>query len=127
MSHAKNLFLKFVFISKKMRNNRHILEKERIFKMNKLICLMVAALMVVFTACTNNNADDNKADTPNGMVQDGDGIIDENGDDNIVDDAADGANDIVDGATDVVDDAANGVENAVDDMTDGNKNNNNNK
>lgn len=88
---------------------------------------MVAALMVVFTACTNNKADDNKADTPNGMVQDGDGIIDENGDDNIVDNAANGANDIVDGATDVVDDAANGVQNAVDDMTDGNKNNNNNK
>ena len=122
MSHVKKLFLKFVFISKKMRNNRHILEKERIFKMN-----MVAALMVVFTACTNNNADDNNADTPNGTVQDGDGIIDENGNDNIVDDAADGANDIVDGATDVVDDAANGVENAVDDMTDGNKKNNNNK
>lgn len=125
MSHVKNLFIKFVFISKKMRNNRHILEKERIFKMNKLICLMVAALMVVFTACTNNNADDNRTDTPNGMVQDSDGIINENKDNNIVDDAANGVNDIVDGATDVVDDAANGVENAVDDMTDGGKKNNN--
>ena len=88
---------------------------------------MVAALMVVFTACTNNNADDNNADTPNGVVQDSDGVIDENGNDNIVDNAANGANDIVDGATDVVDDAANGVQNAVDDMTDGNKNNNNKK
>lgn len=92
--------------------------------MKALICLMVAALMVSFTGCGRNDADKNN-DAQNGVIQDGDGVIDESGDDNIVDDAADGANDIVDGATDVVDDAANGVENAVDDMTDGNKKDNN--
>ena len=52
-----------------------------------------------------------------------DGVIDETGKDNVVNDAADGVNDIVDGATDAVDDAANGVENAVDDMTGNNKKN----
>ena len=82
---------------------------------------MIATLMLTFTACSRG-ADDNKNDASNGVVQDGDGIIDENGKDNIVNDAADGAEDIVDGATDVVDDAANGVENAVDDMTDNKKN-----
>ena len=87
---------------------------------------MIATLMLTFTACSRN-ADDNKNDAPNGVVQDGDGVIDETGKDNIVNDAADGAEDIVDGATDVVDDAANGVENAVDDMTGNNKNNKNNK
>lgn len=92
--------------------------------MKKLICLM-AALMMIFTACGNNRGNDAN-DAQNGVVQDGDGVIDENGDDNIVDDAADGAEDVVDGATDVVDDAVGGVENAVDDMTDSNKNNSGN-
>lgn len=92
--------------------------------MNKLICLMVVAMMFVFTACGGNRTDD-RNDAPNGMVQDGDGVIDESGDDNIVDDAADGAEDVVDGTTNAIDDAANGVENAVDDMTDSDKKNNN--
>lgn len=88
--------------------------------MKTLICLMVAALMVSFTACGRNDAD-NGNDTSNGVIQDGDGMIDESGEDNLMDDAADGADDLIDGATDVVDDAADGVENAVDDMTDGKK------
>ncbi len=92
--------------------------------MKKIICLMVAALMLTFTACSSRE-DDNKNDASDGVVQDGDGVIDETGEDNVVDDAADGAEDVVDGATDVVDDAANGVENAVDDMTDSNKKDNN--
>ena len=98
--------------------------------MKKLICLM-AALMMIFTACGNNRGNDanDTNDAQNGVVQDGDGVIDENGDDNIVDDAADGAENVIDGATDAVDDAVGGVENAVDDMTDNknntNKNNNN--
>lgn len=90
--------------------------------MKKLICLMIATLMLTFTACSMRGNDD-KNDAPNGVVQDEDGVIDETGKDNIVNDAADGAEDIVDGATDVVDDAANGVENAVDDMTGDDKNN----
>ena len=90
--------------------------------MKTLICLMVAALMVSFTACGRNDANKDK-DTQNGVIQDSNGIIDENGDDNIIDDAANGANDVVDGATDMVDDAAKGVRNAVDDMTGNNKKN----
>ena len=112
-----------MFNYKKMRNNRHISKKKGYKVMKKLICLMVASLMLVFTACGGNGRNDAN-DTNNGVVQDGDGMIDETGDDNIVDDTADGANDIVNGATDMVDDAANGVENAVDDMTDGGKKNN---
>ncbi len=90
--------------------------------MKTLICLMVAALMVSFTACGNNDTNEGN-DTPNGVIQDGDGVIDESGDDNIIDDAADGANDMVDGATDMVDDAAKGVRNTVDDMTGDNNRN----
>lgn len=90
--------------------------------MKKIFCLMIATLMFTFTACSRGS-DDNKNDAPNGVVQDEDGVIDETGKDNIVNDAADGAEDVVDGATDVVDDAANGVENAVDDMTGDNKKN----
>lgn len=83
----------------------------------------MAAVMLLFTACTNRDANDG---TNNGTVQDGDGIIEEDNNkndsgDTIVDDAADGAESVVDGATDAVDDAANGVENAVDDMTDSDK------
>jgi len=94
--------------------------------MKKLVCLMVALLMLTFTACGNNRNNDanDKNDAENGVVQDGDGVIDEKGDDNIVDDAVDGADDVVDGTTDVIDDAADGVENAVDDMTDSKKNRN---
>lgn len=82
----------------------------------------MAAVMLLFTACGNNDKNDNT--TNNGVVEDGDGIIDENmnndantdaGD--VMDDAADGAGDIVDGATDAVDDAAKGVENSVNEMT----------
>lgn len=90
--------------------------------MKKLIC-MLAAVMLLFTACGNRDAND---DTNNGVVQDGDGIIEDNrNNDSVMDDMADGANDVVDGAADAVDDAANGVENAVDDMTDSNKTDNN--
>jgi len=124
MIYVLKLFLDFMFISKKKRNNRHILEKERNFTMNKLICLMVAALMVVFAACGTNDADRGD-DAQNGIVQDSDGTIDNNDNDNLVDDAADGTENIIDGATDAVDDAANGVENAVDDMTDSDKKDNN--
>ena len=85
--------------------------------MKKLIC-MLAAVMLLFTACGNRDANDG---TNNGVVQDGDGIIEDDRNNSVADDMADGANDVVDGATDAVDDAANGVENAVDDMTDNNK------
>ena len=94
--------------------------------MKKIIWLAVVFAML-FTACGNNDADRQDANgTDNGVVTDGDGVIDENNgdakDDNIVDDAADGAADIVDGATDAVDDAVGGVKNTVDDMTDGTNN-----
>lgn len=94
--------------------------------MKKLICLL-AALMMVFTACGNNDAGDNTNDAKNGVVEDRDGVIDEgnnNNGDNIIDDAADGAENIVDGAADMTKDAARGVGNAVDDMTGTNRNNN---
>lgn len=90
--------------------------------MKTLVCLMVAVLMVTCSACGNNDTNKDK-DTQNGVIEDSNGVIDESGDDNLMDDAADGANDVVDGATDVVDDAAKGVRNAVDDMTDGNQKN----
>ncbi len=95
-------------------------------KMKKLICLL-AALMMVFTACGNNDATDNTGDAENGVVEDRDGVIDEENndtEDNIVDDAADGAENIVDGAADMTKDAARGVGNAIDDMTGTNNNNN---
>lgn len=96
--------------------------------MKKLVCLM-AAVVLLFTACGNDRMNDNM--TNNGVVQDGDGVIDENNKNNttagdVASDAAEGAGDIVNGATDAVDDAVGGVENAVDDMTD-NKNDKNNK
>ena len=83
--------------------------------MKKLVCL-IAALMLLFTACGNNPADD-------GTVKDGDGVIDESMSDNTpdtngaVDDVADGANDLVDGAADATKDAVDGARNAMDDMT----------
>ncbi len=90
--------------------------------MKKLICLL-AVFVVLFTAC-GNDANDNAGNARSGIVQDGDGIIDENGNDNIVDDTMDGARDLTDGAADATRDAVDGVENAVDDMTGMNRNNN---
>lgn len=85
--------------------------------------------MLLFTACGNNDANDNMAN--DGVVEDKDGVIDENRNEDttagdVAGDAADGAGDIVDGAADAVDDAVGGVENAVDEMT-GNDNKNDNK
>ena len=94
--------------------------------MKKLICL-IAALMLVFTACGNNDAENNTS--PDGVVEDGDGVIDENNSDNdtqtdvgdAVDDAADdvqdATDDVVDGAVDATEDAARGARNAMDSMT----------
>ncbi len=75
--------------------------------MKKLICLL-AALMLVFTGCGRNDAE-NKT-SPDGVVEDGDGIIDEN---NNTD------NDAQTNVGDMADDAANNVENAADDVVDG--------
>lgn len=96
--------------------------------MKRLICLL-AALMVIFTACGGNNTNENPDDAKDGVVQDGDGVIDENnsGNDNIIDDAADGAEDIVDGAADATKDVARGARGALDDMTGMNGNNNSRK
>jgi len=104
--------------------------------MKKLICLL-GALMILFTACGGNNNDANDNGAKNGVVNDGNGIIDDEksggtmdndadgktdvGD--AMDNAAEGAGEVVDGATDAVDDAVGGVQNAVDDMTDGKNNN----
>ncbi len=97
--------------------------------MKKLICVL-AVLTLIFTAC-GNNGENNTAE--NGIIEDGDGIIDENHDDNmkdnetagrdVMDDAAHGADDLVDGAADATKDAVDGVENAVDNVT-GNENDN---
>ena len=94
--------------------------------MKKLILLAVMVTML-FTACGNRGVEENRDmnNANDGVVTDGDGVIDENNnadDDNIIDDAADGAENVIDGATDAVDDAVGGVKNAVDDMT-GNDNN----
>ena len=75
--------------------------------MKKLICL-IAALMLIFTACGNNGAENNTA--PNGVVEDGDGIIDENNNT---------ANDTQTDMGDAADNAVNNVENAADDVIDG--------
>ena len=83
--------------------------------------------MIVFTACGGNNTNDNPNDAQNGVVQDGDGVIDENNDNNIVDNAANGAEDMVNGATNAVDDVANGTRKAIDNMTGTNGNNNSRK
>ena len=85
--------------------------------------------MIVFTACGGNNTNDTTDDAKDGVVQDGDGVIDENndGNDNIVDDAADGAQDIVDGAADATKDVARGARGAIDNMTGANRNNNSRK
>ena len=94
--------------------------------MKKLICLL-AAFVILFTACGEKDMTNPPAnDAPNGVVTDGDGVIDENndGNDNIIDDAADGAADIVDGAADATKDVADGARNAARDMTGTNKNNN---
>ena len=95
--------------------------------MKKLICL-IAALMLIFTACGNNDAENNTA--PDGIVEDGDSIIDENnnaGDDaqtgvgDMVDDAADNvtdaADDVADGASDAARSALDGMGNAARDIT----------
>lgn len=97
--------------------------------MKKLICVL-AALMLVFTACGNNGESNTAED---GIIEDGDGIINEdhNSDttddktagQNVMDDAADGADDLVDGAADATKDAVDGMENAVDNVT-GNENDN---
>ncbi len=102
--------------------------------MKKLICLLAAMMML--TACSGGK-DNNPAN--DGTVTDGDGVINEEMDNNkgtdagdvaedamdgagdVAEDAADGAGDIVDGAADGAKDAARGVENAVGDMT-GNRN-----
>lgn len=104
-----------------------MLKKKGTLTMKKLICL-IAALMLIFTACGNNDAENNTA--PDGVVEDGDGIIDENGTaDNdtqtgvgdAVDDAADNvtdaADDVVDGASDAARSALDGMGNAARDMT----------
>ena len=94
--------------------------------MKKLICL-VGALMLIFTACGNNAAEDNMNDARDGVVQDRDGIIDEDysaDGNNIVNDAADGTKSLVDGAANATKDAIGGVENAADNMMGTNKNNN---
>ena len=118
MNKSPKMFTVFVIFTKKGEIIGVHSKKERIFKMKKIIC-MLAAVMILFTACGNR---DTEKGTENGVVQDGDGIIEENNgadeNDSVIDDAADGAEDIVDGATDAVDDAAKGVENATDDMTD---------
>lgn len=93
--------------------------------MKKLICLMTVLVMLLSACGCDNNANDNTT-TDGGVVEDTDGVIDEdtntNNGSNMVDDVTEGAGDVVDGATDVVDDAVGGVENAVDDMTDSNSN-----
>ena len=97
--------------------------------MKKLICLL-AAFIILFTACGENNKDNTPADdAPNGVVTDGDGVIDENndGNDNIIDDATDGAADIVDGAADATKEVADGARNAARDMTGADKNKNSTK
>lgn len=93
--------------------------------MKKLICLM-AVVMVLFTACGGNNTNDNVEDAKDGVVQDGDGVIDENNDDNnnVVDNVADGTEELVDGAADATDEAVDGTKRAIDDMTGMNRNNN---
>ncbi len=93
--------------------------------MKKLICLM-AVVMVLFTACGGNNANDNAEDAKDGVVQDGDGVIDENNDDDndVVDNVADGTEELVDGAADATDEAVDGTKRALDDMTGMNRNNN---
>lgn len=96
--------------------------------MKKLILLMSVLVMLLSACGCDNNANDNT--TPDGgIVNDTDGVIDENGKNNgnAVDNMTEGAGDVVDGATDMVDDAVGGVENAVDDMTDGNKDKNEKK
>ena len=91
--------------------------------MKKLICL-IAAVVLVFTACGNKDPQNSTA--PDGMIEDGDGIINEEhnaANDNIsdgkdvVDDAADGVNDVVDGAAEGTKDVVDGAKNAVDNMT----------
>ena len=102
--------------------------------MKKLIILMVA-LVLLFTACGNDNKDNtDSAPAQNGIVDDGDGIIDEsmdndanndnsvgtdmeNGVEDAVDGVVDGADDLVDGAADATKDAADGVKDAADSMT----------
>lgn len=94
--------------------------------MKKIICLM-AALMLLFSACGGNGAENNGAES--GIVNDENGFIDEDKnnssdknadgktDKSLADDAADGIDDITDGAADSIKDAVGGVENAVDDVT----------
>lgn len=100
--------------------------------MKKLVCL-IAALVMCFTACGRNNADDmqnptndtnvtdnsnreeekvNNDEMGNGTADDQDGILEDTSDG-----AKDGAQDIVDGAANATRDAMGGVKNAVDDMT----------
>ena len=95
--------------------------------MKKLICLIVA-LMLIFTACGNNDAENNTA--PEGIVEDGDGIIDENnnadndaqtdiGDmaDNAADNVGDAAGDVANGAGDAARSVMDGMGNAARDLT----------
>ncbi len=94
--------------------------------MKKLICLL-AAITLIFAACSNNKKGDS---AENGIINDGDGIIDENRDDSmkddsmaedskdVIDDVKDGVNDMTDGAADATKDVIDGTENAVDKMTD---------
>ena len=79
--------------------------------MKKLICL-IATVMLLFTACTSGS--DN-----NGVIDDGDGIIDENIENNGQTDVGDVAEDAVDGAGDMAKDAIDGAGDMARDAMDG--------
>ena len=114
-----------MIIYKKRRNNSRITTQKGFNDMKKLICLM-AVFMLLFTACGTNDVKDNTGDAPNGVVEDGDGIIDEapSDDDSLAENISEGTKDVVDGASDATKRAVDGVENAADDMMGKNKNNN---